>query len=157
MVDLKDIRNRTKSAAEYMKSMDDKHGDSFYEVYKGYELDISSTEELRGLVDGLTLVAMSAGWCKDCKNAIPVLKHLEEQIGLDVRVFGNVKTAPLDPEHQWKIPPSPREIEEWGATAIPWIEIFDADGERIATIIEKPTVKPTLEAELVHVLREARA
>lgn len=157
MVDLKDIRSRTKSAADYVKGIDDKHRDSFYEVYQGYELDPSSTDELRGLTDGLTLVAISAGWCKDCKNAIPVLMHLEEQIGLDVRVFGNVKTAPLDPEHQWRIPPSPPEIEEWGATAIPWIEIFDSDGKRIATIIEKPTVKPTLEAELVHVLSEARA
>ncbi|MFX0045251.1 MAG: thioredoxin family protein [Candidatus Hermodarchaeota archaeon] len=157
MADLKDIRSRTKSAAEYMKSLDDKHRDSFYEVYQEYELDASSTEELRGLIDGLTLVAMSAGWCKDCRNAIPVLMQLEEQIGLDVRVFGNVKTAPLDPEHQWRIPPSPPEIEEWGATAIPWIEIFDSEGERVATIIEKPTVKSTLEAELVHVLTEARA
>ncbi|MHA2602384.1 MAG: thioredoxin family protein [Candidatus Thorarchaeota archaeon SMTZ1-83] len=157
MVDLKDIRSRTKSAAEYMEGMKDKHRDSFYEVYQGYELDPVSTEELRGLTDGLTLVVMSAGWCTDCRNAIPVLAHLEKQIGLEVRVFGNVKTAPLDPEHQWRIPPSPPEIEEWGATAIPWIEIFDAEGKRIATIIEKATVKPTLEAELVHVLREARA
>ncbi len=157
MVDLEDIRNRTKSAVDYMNSLDAKHRDSFYEVYQRYEIDPSITEELKGLVEGLTLVAMSAGWCKDCRNAIPVLMHLEEQIGLDVRVFGNVKTAPLDPEHQWRIPPSPPEIEEWGATAIPWIEIFDSEGERVATIIEKPKVKSTLEAELVHVLTEARA
>ncbi|MHA2379639.1 MAG: thioredoxin family protein [Candidatus Thorarchaeota archaeon] len=157
MVDLEDIRSRTKNATEYMNSIDDKHRDSFFDMYEGYELDPMSTEKLRRLTKDLTLVVMSAGWCKDCKNALPVLMHLEEQIGLDVRIFGSVKTAPLDPDHQWRIPPSPPEIEDWRVTAIPWIGIFDSGGKSIATIIEKPAVEPTLEAELVHVLTKARA
>ena len=81
-----------------------------------------------------------------------MLAHLEEEIDLDVRVFGGMKTAPLDPTHKWAVPPSPPEAEEWKVKAIPWIEIFDKTGNRIATIIEKPTVKSTLEAELLYVL-----
>ncbi|MFX1368765.1 MAG: thioredoxin family protein [Promethearchaeota archaeon] len=102
----------------------------------------------------LTFVVLSAAWCGDCKNAMPVFLHLEETLNLNVRVFGKIKTAPLDPDRKWAIPPSPPEIEEWGATAIPWIEIFNSNGERVGTIIERPRVKPTLEAEILHLLKD---
>jgi thiol-disulfide isomerase/thioredoxin len=157
MVDLDDIRKRTKNARGYVESIEGKAGGQFLEVYDEYKLNHQSTQELKTLAEGLVFVVMSAGWCKDCRAALPVLMHLEEEIGLDVRCFGGIKTAPLDPDHRWKIPPSPPEMEDWGVTAIPWIQIFDSDGNRIAVIIEKPTVKPTLEAELVHVLKEALA
>jgi thiol-disulfide isomerase/thioredoxin len=157
MVDLDNIRRRTKTAREYVESMESKTRDQYNEFYSEYKLDPQATEELRELTKGLTLVVMSAGWCKDCRFAVPVLIYLEEEIGLDVRCFGGIKTAPLDPDHQWKIPPSPPEMEDWGVTAIPWIEILGSNGDRVAVIIEKPKVKPTLEAELVHVLKEALA
>lgn len=157
MADLENIRSRTKTAKEYLESIESKHIDRFMAEYQSYELDPVSTEELRNLTTGLTIVVMSAGWCKDCVKAILVLAQLEEEIGLDIRVFGGIKTAPLDPDHQWRVPPSPPEIEEWGATAIPWIEIFDSQGNRVATIVEKQVVKPTLEAELVYVLKKAGA
>ncbi|KXH72872.1 MAG: hypothetical protein AM326_00670 [Candidatus Thorarchaeota archaeon SMTZ-45] len=149
MVDLDSIRKRTKNARDYVESIEGKPGDQFLAFYDEYKLDPLAVEELKPLVKGLTFVVMSAG--------CPVLMHLEEQLGLDVRCFGGIKTAPLDPDHQWKIPPSPPEMEEWGVTAIPWIEMFDSNGKRVAVIIEKPSVKPTLEAEIVHVLREALA
>ena len=153
MVDLDDIRARTKNAREYVESIEGKAGDQFMNLYDGYKLDPTATEELKSLMEGLTVVVMSAGWCKDCRNALPVLMHLEEQIGIEVRCFSGIKTAPLDPDNQWKIPPSPPEMKEWGVTAIPWIEFFDSNGDRVATIIEKPNTKPTLEAEMVHVLK----
>jgi thiol-disulfide isomerase/thioredoxin len=157
MVDLDDIRKRTKNARDYVESIGGKAGGQFLEVYDEYKLNPQSTQELKALAEGLVFVVMSAGWCKDCRAALPVLMHLEEEIGLDVRCFGGIKTAPLDPDHRWKIPPSPPEMEDWGVTAIPWIEILNSDGHRVAVIIEKPTVKPTLEAELVYVLKEALA
>jgi thiol-disulfide isomerase/thioredoxin len=157
MVDLDNIRERTKTARDYVESMEGKARDQFLEFYNEYKLDPKATEDLKPLAKDLTFVVLSAGWCKDCRFALPVFMYLEEQIGLDVRCFGGIKTAPLDPDHQWRIPPSPPEMEEWGVTAIPWVEIFDSKGERVANIIEKPKVKPTLEAELVHVLTEALA
>lgn len=153
MVDLDDIRARTKNAREYVESLEGKAGDQFLDAYERYKLEPIATEELKSLMEGLTVVVMSAGWCKDCRNALPVLMRLEEQIGLEVRCFGGIKTAPLDPDNRWKIPPSPPEMKEWGVTAIPWIEFFDSNGTRVATIIEKPKTKPTLEAEMVHVLK----
>lgn len=157
MVDLDDIRKRTKTARDYIESMEGKVKDQFLEFYNEYKLDPKATKELKELTNGLTYVVMSADWCKDCRFAVPVLMYLEEEIGLNVRCFSGIKTAPLDPNHQWRIPPSPPEMEEWGITAIPWIEILDSEGDRVGVIIEKPKVKPTLEAELVHVLKEALA
>ncbi len=153
MVDLNDIRSRTTSAAEYIDNMDGKEGDMFRDFYDEYKLDMKVVEQLRDFAKDITIVVMSAKWCGDCKSAIPVLKHLEEKIGLEVLSFSNIKTAPLDPAHQWKIPPSPQEMEDWNVKAIPWIVIFSKDGKEIGTIIEKPTVKPTLEAEILHVLK----
>ncbi|MHA2041885.1 MAG: thioredoxin family protein [Candidatus Thorarchaeota archaeon] len=157
MADLDDIRKRTKTARDYVETMEGKARDQFLEFYDEYKLDQQAIDELKHLIKGLTFVVMSAGWCKDCRFAVPVLMYLEEEIGLDVRCFGGIKTAPLDPDHQWRIPPSPPEMEDWGVTAIPWIEIFSSKGDRVGVIIEKPKVKPTLEAELVHVLKEALA
>ena len=155
MIDLNDIRKRTLTAAEYVNGLKDTDKNKEFQLqkFRTYELDSKVVEELRGFIDNITVVAIGASWCKDCREAIPVLMRLEEEIGLEVRVFSTVKTAPLDPDNQWAIPPSPPEVREWSVRAIPWIEIFKQDGSRVGTIIEKPTVKPTLEAELLHVLK----
>ncbi|MHA1961768.1 MAG: TlpA family protein disulfide reductase [Candidatus Thorarchaeota archaeon] len=153
MVDLNDIRSRTQTAAEYVNGIKEKWKPEVLEKLRGLRLDRDVVDELDSYTDDIVVVYFGASWCKDCREAIPIMMTLEEEIGLEVRVFGTVKTAPLDPDNQWAIPPSPPEIGEWGATAIPWIEIFDKKGERIGIIIEKPTVKPTLEAELLHVLK----
>ncbi|NHJ13488.1 MAG: hypothetical protein EAX95_07410 [Candidatus Thorarchaeota archaeon] len=153
MVDLKDICDRAVTAREYFESLEEKAKDTVQEKYDAYSLDSSAVDELKPLIEDVTFVVFSAAWCKDCKEALPVFMLLEEKIGLKVCIFGQIKTAPLDPNHKWAVPPSPPEINEWGATAIPWIEIFDSKGERIGTIIEKPRVKTTMEAEILHVLK----
>lgn len=153
MVDLKEIAERTSTTREYVNALEVKPKDIIMEKYANYKLDGEVVKELESLTGDLTFVVFSAAWCGDCKNAMPVFLHLEDEIGLNVRVFGKIKTAPLDPDHKWAVPPSPPEINEWGATAIPWIEIFNGHGERVGTIIEKPKVKPTLEAEILHVLK----
>lgn len=154
MVDLNDITKRTSTAREYVDALDEKPKSTIMEKYANYRLDGEVVKELESLTGDLTFVVLSAAWCGDCKNAMPVFLHLEETLNLNVRVFGKIKTAPLDPDRKWAIPPSPPEIEEWGATAIPWIEIFNSNGERVGTIIERPRVKPTLEAEILHLLKD---
>ncbi len=153
MVDLKDIRIRTKSVKEYIDAVDEKNREILMEKYHNYELKTDILDELKETTKDLTVVVMSALWCKDCKNAVPVLLHLEEKIGLEVRMFSGIKTAPLDPNRQWAIPPSPPEVDDWKVKAIPWFEFFDKEGNRIATLIEKPTVKETLEEEILYVLK----
>ncbi len=153
MVDLTEIRSRTTSVRDYIDGLKDKDKVTFLEVYNTYKLDTNVVDELRDALKGLTVIAFSAAWCGDCKRAMPVMMQIEEQLGLEVLVFSKIKTAPLDPDRQWAIPPSPPEINEWGVTAIPWFNFYDAEGNLVGTLIEKPTVKDTLEAEILHILK----
>ncbi len=155
MVDLNEIRTRTQTCREYLENSKGESKDEQMQMYSDYKLNEQAMKELKGLVKGVTVVVLGASWCKDCRKAIPVLLHMEEKLSLDVRVFGTIKVAALDPDHQWRIPPSPPEAEDWGVKAIPWIEIFDENGERIDTIIEKPDFTPTLEEEFVFLLKKA--
>jgi len=153
MVDLDDIKSRTTSVRDYIDGLKEQDKEKFLEVYNNYKLDSVVVDDLKDYLRDLTVVVFSAAWCGDCKRAMPVMLQIEEQLGLEVLVFGNIKTAPLDPDRQWAVPPSPPEIDEWGVTAIPWFNFYDADGNLVATIIEKPMVKETLEAEMLHVLK----
>ncbi len=153
MVDLSDIRSRTTNARGYLDHLKEKYKDIILDAYKEYKLDSGVVDELKDIVKGMTVVVFSAAWCGDCTRAMPVMMHLEEQLDLEVMAFSKIKTAPLNPDRQWAVPPSPPEVNEWGATAIPFFVFFDSDGNRVATLTEKPKVKDTLEAEILHVLK----
>ena len=153
MVDLNDIRSRTTNVRDYIDGLKDKDKEKFLEVYNTYKLNTDVVDILRETLKDLTVVVFSAAWCGDCKRAMPVMQQLEEQLGLEVLVFSKIKTAPLDPDRQWAVPPSPPEVNEWGVTAIPWFNFYDVDGNLVGTLIEKPKIKDTLEEEILHVLR----
>ena len=153
MVDLNEIRSRTTNVRGYIDGLKDKDKVKFLEVYNTYKLNASVVDELHEALKDLTVVIFSAAWCGDCKRALPVMMQIEEQLGFEILVFSKIKTAPLDPDRQWAVPPSPPEVNDWGITAIPWFNFYDVDGNLVGTLIEKPTVKDTLEAEILHVLR----
>ena len=153
MVDLNDIRSRTTNSRGYVDQLKDKYKDIILDAYDEYKLDSGVVDELKDIVKGMTVVVFSAAWCGDCTRAMPVMMHLEEQLDLEVMAFSKIKTAPLNPDRQWAVPPSPPEVNEWGATAIPFFVFFDSDGNRVATLTEKPKVKDTLEAEILYVLK----
>ena len=154
MIDFEDIRKRTTNIKGYIDALSDKDKDIVMEAYDEYKLNEDVVEELRDVMKGLKVVIFSAPWCGDCKRVMPPMLHLEEKIGLDALVFGTIKSDPLNKEAQWRVPPSPPEINEWGATAIPWFEFFDLDGNKVATLIEKPKVKETLEEEILYILKD---
>jgi len=154
MIDFEDIRKRTTNVKGYIDTLSDKDKDIVMEAYDEYNLNEDVVEELREIMKGLKVVIFSAGWWGDCKRAMPPMLHLEEKIGLDALVFGTIKSDPLNQEAQWRVPPSPPEINEWGATAIPWFEFFDSDGNKVATLIEKPKVKESLEEEILYILKD---
>ncbi|TFH04975.1 MAG: hypothetical protein E4H14_13640 [Candidatus Thorarchaeota archaeon] len=153
MIDFEDIRKRTTTIKGYIDALSDKDRDIVMEMYEEYKPIDTVVDELREIMKELKVVIFSAPWCGDCKRAMPAMLHLEEKIGLDAMVFGEIKTDPLNKEVKWKVPPSPPEINEWGATAIPWFVFFDARGNKVGTLIEKPTVKETLEEEILYVLK----
>lgn len=152
MVDFNDIRLRTTNVRGYIEELKDKDKDIMLDTYNMYKLDNSVVDELRD-VGKLIVVAFSAAWCGDCKRAMPVMLHLEEKLDWEILVFSKIKTAPLNPDVQWAVPPSPPEVNEWGVTAIPTFVFFDSDGNKLGIFIEKPQVKDTLEAEILLILK----
>ena len=89
-MDLDEIRERTQSAYDYVSSLE-----SFKFVYDKYELNQEVVAELKKYVNDYTVVLFSASWCHDSRAGVPVFALLEVEIGLEVRVFGDMKTAPL--------------------------------------------------------------
>jgi thiol-disulfide isomerase/thioredoxin len=152
LVDFNDIRARTTNVRGYIDELGDKDKDIMLDTYDEYKLEASVVDELKKL-GKLTVVAFGAAWCGDCKRAMPVMLQLEEQLGWEILVFSKIKTDPLNPDVQWKVPPSPPEVNDWGVTAIPWFVFFDSSGKKLGTLIEKPQVKNTLEAEVLYVLK----
>jgi len=123
---------------------------SKYETRRsGYSPKPKVLESIKRLADQFLVVAIGADWCKDCIANIPVLDLIHEATGLPVYVLGGVKTAPLNPNRQWAIPPSPPEVDTLNIKAIPTILIYTLDGREIGRIIENPSMKPTLEEELL--------
>ena len=151
-MDLDQIREKTQSAYDYVSSLE-----PFKYVYDNYKLNQEVVNELKKYVNDYTVVLFSASWCHDSRAGVPVFALLEK-IGLEVRVFGGMKTAPFDREHTWAVPPSPPEAEKWGVTAVPWIVIFDKkSGQEVGKIIERPQWGMTMEEELLEIIKNAQA
>lgn len=153
MLNFDDIKKRTTNIRGYIDKLEDKDRDIVLEAYSEYKLNTQAAIELKDLLKDLKVVIFSAAWCGDCKRAMPVLLHLEEKYGLNAMVFGDIKADPLNKKVKWRVPPSPPEINEWNVTAIPWFEFFNSKGKRVATLIEKPKVKATLEEEMLYILK----
>lgn len=155
-MDLDKIRERTQSAYDFVSSIE-----LFKFVYDNYKLNQEVVKELKEFVNDYTVVLFAASWCRDSRAGVPPFALLETEIGLEVRVFGGMETAPFDPEHTWAIPPSPPEAEEWGVTAIPWIVVFlrqnSKNGQEVGKIVESPRWGMTMEEELLEIIKKSRA
>ena len=66
--------------------------------------------------------------------------------------FKGIKSAPLDPDTRWRVPPSPPEVNDFDLRKIPTFYILDSSGKQVGEMIENPEVKPTVEEELVYIL-----
>jgi hypothetical protein len=112
-------------------------------------------ESLKEYAKRYIVVAIGADWCKDCVTNIPVLDLIHEATGLPVYILGGVKTDPLDPNRQWAVPPSPPEVDSLNIKAIPTMLVYTKDGKEIGRIIENPSLKPSLEEELLFLMEKA--
>lgn len=152
-VDLLEIRRKTVEARHYINNISQPFREKFLEQEKAYSLDPSFLAELKKFAKNYVVVAFSAEWCKDCAANIPVLALLSEKTGLEVRVFGGLKRDPLNPARKWSIPPSPQEVETFHVDKIPYILIFNSQGEKIGEIVENPKEGLTLEREILQIIQ----
>jgi len=146
---------RTVSVDKYINKMAEPFKKRFLERKQTYRLNEKAVGKLKGHVKDVVIVVFAAEWCKDCAANVPVLALLAEELGMNVRVFGGLKTDPLNPKEKWRIPPSPPEVKTFDVQNTPHIIIFDKQGKQLGTIIENPKHENTLEEEIIHIIQRA--
>jgi len=152
MVDLEEIRRKTVSIADYISSMSNPFREKFLNRKESYQPNHEAIAKLKKEANKYSVVVFSAEWCKDCTKNVPVLWLISEFTGLEVRVFGHIKTDPLNPKTRWRIPPSPPEVKTFDVKKTPWILIFDKEGKEIGKIIENPKYTGSVEEELLYLI-----
>lgn len=152
-IDLSEIKQKTLAVDEYIESLDAPFRENFLKRKQTYQLDEEAKNQLCRMANNFVVVAFSAGWCKDCAAHIPVLALLSESTGLEARVFGGIKKDLLRRTGKWRIPPSPPEVEIFKVDKLPTIIVFDRRGTEVGRIVENPKQMPTLEQELLAIMK----
>ena len=152
-INLSEIRKKTVSVEQYMKSLAQPFNEKFLKRKQTYTLNQKAVNQLKKFANKYMVVAFSAEWCKDCAANIPFLALISEATGLEVGIFGGLKKDPLSHTRRCRIPPSPPEVETFNVDKIPLILIVDKEGKEIGRIIENPKHMPTLEEELYEIIK----
>jgi thiol-disulfide isomerase/thioredoxin len=152
-VNLEEIRNRTLTVKAYLNGIEQRFLEKFLSRKETYTLEENAKREIKQHTKNQMILAFSAHWCKDCATSIPVLYLLAETTGIEVRVFGGIKSDPLSHSRKWRIPPSPKEMETFKIEKIPTIIVFDEQGHEMGRLVENPRIMPTLEQEIWEIMR----
>lgn len=151
MYDIDKLVKNSEDVKKYIESSHEKVP-QFIERYNSYELDKEMMIKISCHSDKYMIFAFSAEWCPDCYQHIPVLAKLAEETGLEARVFGHLMRDAKSPDKLWRIPPSPKEVEEFQLVKIPSMYILNEKGEKIGEIIEHPAEGKKLEEEILEIL-----
>jgi len=152
---LKVIMERTVSVDKYINNLAYPFKEKFSKRKLTYQLNKKAVQKLRSYAKDVVIVVFSAEWCKDCAANVPVLALIAEKTGMEVRVFGGLKTNPLNLKERWRIPPSPPEVRTFNVQKTPHIIMFDKQGKKFGIIIENPKPGNTLEEEILHMIQQA--
>lgn len=152
-VEIEAARQKATPVEEYLPSIIKLYRWKFMNTRKDYQLAGAAVASLEPSAKDYFVLAFSAAWCEDCSKYIPVLALLAEATGLEVRVFGKIKTDPLSQDSLWRIPPSPPEVLTFDVQKLPWILLYDRQGNEIGRIVEQPSQADTIEEELVAFIR----
>jgi hypothetical protein len=150
-----EVEKRTVSISEYLNNLKEPFRQRLFEAKQNYRLDKESAGKIGEYANTHFMVAFSGDWCKDCAPVIAALALINEAAGIEVRVFGGLKKDVLSYSFKWRIPPSPPEVNTFGVDNIPLVLVFNDKGEQIGRIVEKPKHMPTIEQELVEILKRS--
>ena len=118
MYDVEKLDATSEDVKKYIESSQEK-APRFMERYNEYKLDEEIVIKLKCHSNKYKIYAFSAEWCPDCSRNIPVLAHIQEEIGIKVRIFGHLMRDTENPNKRWRIPPSPAEVDLFDVVMIP--------------------------------------
>ncbi len=151
--DITKLKKAGLNVDEMLAKLEGKHGDILRDTYENYEPNDDIIKRLEDIVNCHTFVVFSADWCKDCKKYVAEFaKIVKKKPSINAIFFKSIKSAPLDPDVRWRIPPSPPEVDEFDLRKIPTFYILNSSGEQVGEMIENPKSKPTLAEELLFIL-----
>ncbi len=153
---LTEIEEKTVSIDKYVSNISSRFQSKFAERKQSYQLNEEAVEKLKYHAKDVFIVVFSAEWCKDCAANMSVLALIAEKTGLKIRVFGGLKKDILNPNEQWRIPPSPPEVKAFNIQKTPTILVFDKHGRPLGAIVENPKPENTLEEELLQIIHRAQ-
>ena len=148
------LGERSVPVKDYLAKTSGRFRSKSLDILKTYRLEKDVVEELKRYADKLFVLVFSAEWClRDCATNVPVLALLSEKAGLKVGVFGGLIKDSLNPNEEWRIPPTPPEVKDFNVIKVPHIVIFDMNGRELGTIIENHAPGKTLEEEILEYAR----
>jgi hypothetical protein len=154
IAEIEAARQKAATVDEYIDSMSKLYRWKFLQRKDAYQPNVEALEGIKGLAEEYFVLAFSAQWCKDCSQNIPVLGLVSGATGLEVQVLGGIKTDPLSKDCLWAIPPSPPEVLSFCVEKLPWIILFDQQGNEVGKIVENPEHTGSIEEELLYFMRE---
>ncbi len=154
MYDLEKLMKNSEKVSEYISASTLK-APAFKENYEKYVLDNDIVDGLKRYKENALIFAFSAEWCPDCQRHIPTLGLIADSTGIDVNIFGHLMRDPKSSKGQWRIPPSPPEVEEFNVKRIPTIILLDKKGQKLGEIIENPPKGTNIEKAILEILERS--
>jgi thiol-disulfide isomerase/thioredoxin len=154
MHDLQALKTNSEPIEEYITAPSDAT-EAFTQRLQDYKLDPVVVEKLKAYAGRAYIFSFSAEWCKDCKRNVPVLKLIQDDTGIEVRVLGHIMKDAKNPNEKWRIPPSPPQVKEFNVVNIPHIVILDPQGKELGAVIENPPTNKTLEKAILDIIESA--
>src|SRR5689334_17281736 len=114
--------------------------------YSRYQPDEKNIQELRPLLNGVSIEAYFGTWCGDSRRQIPRLSRVMDVAGVDERILNLVALS--DRPMEFKQSPGRPEAKRY-VHRTPTIVVV-RDGREVGRIVETPAV--SLEADLLAIL-----
>ncbi|MBN2155663.1 MAG: thioredoxin family protein [Candidatus Lokiarchaeota archaeon] len=158
-----DIKSETMTRDEYFVKFGDKP--EIKSTFESYSPKTDVIKEIHDLLldqnQSIKILALGAGWCKDCTTNVPKLVKIVDNLPnerVELRMLYGVKVNPYRKpgEPIWSKHHSPPETQDpkFAVTKIPMIYFFDKSGEFLGKIVENPKRFSTIEECILAFLRE---
>ena len=158
-----DLTSPTLTINQYLEKY--KAKENLIQNYKTYKPKNAIIDQIISFLnvkdESLRILALGADWCKDCSLNVPqmikIVEEIQKRARIDLRILYGIMVDALHKKGEviWHKKRSPPEAidPKFSLKAIPTFYLFKSEGSFIGNIIEGPDKHPTLEEELLSLLK----